>query len=207
MVGEEIPASCDSEEVTADVQAKMVLPNHVKLISNNTNLPILQKEFMEESNEHYSKDEKEHTLGFLEDESVPVIQETLVKISGANVHLLDLKGSVSLARGDLSIVRLSQLSTGLAVFAKVGNDLSWSITKDGPIIKLNSLNYIFSVLVTSGLAGNESPQFEILNYGVTFTGEDETEEELKLWQKWLGYYGCLSGPKSDGRNYPGNVPL
>ncbi|GLJ25330.1 hypothetical protein SUGI_0484980 [Cryptomeria japonica] len=170
-------------------------PQPVKLNSNNTNLPISHKEFMQESNKHYSKDEEEHPLSFLEDDNVPAVQETLVKISGANVHLLDLKGSVSLARGDLSIVRLSQLNTGLAVFAKVGNDLSWPITKDGPIIKLNTLNYLFFVLVPSGVEGNESPQFEILNYGY------EIEEELKLLQKCLGYHGCLSGPKFDGYGF------
>ncbi|KAH9310720.1 hypothetical protein KI387_025755, partial [Taxus chinensis] len=176
----------------------------VKFVTGNTNLTNLEAELVQDSKKLPATTEKEHPLNLFEDDTVPSIQETLVKINGAVVHLLDLEGSVRLARGDLSLVRIVQGSTGLAVFAKVGNDLSWPITKDGPIIKLNSLNYLFFVLVPSAVKGNESPQsqFEILNYGVTFTGENEIEDELKLLQKWLGKHGCLSSRKNGDYSFP-----
>ncbi|KAK6150273.1 hypothetical protein DH2020_015205 [Rehmannia glutinosa] len=72
------------------------------------------------------------------------IEESLVTIPGAILHLIDKHYSVELAVGDLQILRLRQGDNTVAVFAAVSDDTQWPLTKDLAAVKLDSSHYFFS---------------------------------------------------------------
>jgi len=126
-------------------------------------------------------------------------EETLVRIPGrAVVHLVEVgeEVSVQLGSGELSIVRLVQGNTGIALFVKVGEDVRWPLTKDEPTLKLDSRHYLFSIRpppdeeakVEEKEKDKESP--EILNYGVTFADE----KGLDLLDSCLQHHACFALP-------------
>eukprot|EP01018_Ginkgo_biloba_P015516 Gb_39730 [translate_table: standard] len=127
-------------------------------------------------------------------------EETLVEIPGAVVNLVDGEESVELGRGQFSLVRLQQGSTGIALFVKVGEDLLWPLTKDEPTLKLDSSHYLFSIRPPPAVAAEADDEAnlnamnaEILNYGVTFA----TEEGLELLDNYLHQHACFSIPTSE----------
>ncbi|XP_073012591.1 protein EARLY-RESPONSIVE TO DEHYDRATION 7, chloroplastic-like isoform X1 [Typha latifolia] len=84
---------------------------------------------------------------------------TLLRIPGAVVHLMHDGDVVELARGDLTVVRITDKDTVLATVVRVRHDLGWPLTKDEPVVKIDDLHYLFTLPDKDG---------EFLNYGVSF---------------------------------------
>ncbi|KAH9310724.1 hypothetical protein KI387_025759 [Taxus chinensis] len=155
-------------------------------------------------NENYEQQQK-NSESQLPDGHMDVLgsHEVLVRIPRAVVHLVD--GSeeiVELGSGEFTLIRLLQGDTGLAVLAKVGDDLSWPITKDEPTVKVDSCHYLFSVRppneeeeISDSVKSGRASGTEMLNYGVTFEGE----EGLDMLDKCLEHHACFSFPKDGGK--------
>lgn len=128
-------------------------------------------------------------------------EEILLKIPGAIVHLVDGQESALLATGIFSLVRLAQDGNGIAVFAKVGDDLQWPLAKDAPTAKLDETHYFFTLHVPleveddaddDGAHGEEGSN--TLNYGVTFSNDGGPSSLVEL-DKYLEQYSLFSLPQ------------
>ncbi|KAF8393449.1 hypothetical protein HHK36_021693 [Tetracentron sinense] len=107
-------------------------------------------------------------------------EEVLLRIPGSTVHLMDEGESVELAKGDFTIVRLADENVLLATFIKVGDDLQWPLTKDEPVVKLDSLQYLFSMPMKDG---------DLLSYGVTFS--EQSYSNLASLDSFLKENSCF----------------
>ncbi|KAK9164512.1 hypothetical protein Syun_005414 [Stephania yunnanensis] len=110
------------------------------------------------------------------------VEELLVKIPGAIAHLIDKKNSVELASGDLSIVRLRQGESVVAVLVRVSDEIQWPLAKDEASVKLDDSHYFFSLRVPMDVNVSDSSDDEghgvdgegnLLNYGVTFAAKGQ----------------------------------
>lgn len=103
------------------------------------------------------------------------VEEILITIPGAIIHLIDKQCSVELAIGDFSVVRIRQGENLVAVLARVANEVQWPLMKDEAIVKVDGSHYFFSFPDSSGNEG-----YEILNYGLSFAskGQEGLLQEL-----------------------------
>ncbi|CDP01876.1 unnamed protein product [Coffea canephora] len=107
------------------------------------------------------------------------IEETLLTVPGAILHLIDKQYSVELATGDLVILRLRQGDNTVAVLARVADEIQWPLTKDLAAVKLDPSRYFFSFRAPK--EGEESENIEsldVLNYGLTIASKGQ-EDLLK----------------------------
>ncbi|KAI5662754.1 hypothetical protein M9H77_22077 [Catharanthus roseus] len=103
----------------------------------------------------------------LQNQDIPemknVKHEVLLRIPECKVHLMEEGEVVEIANGDFRVIRISEENVSIATIIKVGDDdddeLQWPLTKDEPVVKLDSLNYLFSLPMKNG---------DPLSYGVTF---------------------------------------
>ncbi|KAM0938199.1 putative senescence/spartin-associated [Dioscorea sansibarensis] len=107
-------------------------------------------------------------------------EDVLLRVPGASVHLLEDSEPVGLAKGDFTIIRITEGGVVLATKAKVGLDLQWPLTKDEPVVKLDRLHYLFS------LPDKDSG---FLNYGLSFSGPDARLAQL---DEFLKEFVCFS---------------
>lgn len=134
-------------------------------------------------------------------------EDTLIRIPGALVHLIDKHDSMELASGDFMLVRLVQGGNAVAVFARVGDDIQWPLAKDEAAVKLDACHYFFSLSVpneafegdssdedTSNLASSSDIAENILNYGVTFAARGQAAALQEL-DKHLEKYSSFSQQK------------
>ncbi|KAJ3678953.1 hypothetical protein LUZ61_021117 [Rhynchospora tenuis] len=112
-------------------------------------------------------------------------EETLVRVPGASVHLMDKADVVGLAKGDLTIVQITDGATNLAAIVRVGHDLGWPLTKDEPVVKLDKLHYLFTIPDKDG---------GFLNYGVSFASADPRLASLDMFLK---EHACFSTPSTN----------
>ncbi|XP_068639177.1 senescence/dehydration-associated protein At4g35985, chloroplastic-like [Aristolochia californica] len=112
-------------------------------------------------------------------------EEILLRIPNSSIHLMEGGETVQLAQGDFVVVRLVEDDVVLATFIKVGKDLQWPLTKDEPVVKVDRLDYLFSL---------PSEGDEILSYGVSFS---ETGSGLDSLDAFLQENSCFSSPTSD----------
>ncbi|XP_010437396.1 PREDICTED: senescence/dehydration-associated protein At4g35985, chloroplastic-like [Camelina sativa] len=111
-------------------------------------------------------------------------EEVLLKIHGAILHLIDKSYSVELACGDLEILRLVQGDITVAVFARVGDEIQWPLTKDEPAVKVDESHYFFSLRPvkesskSSDHSTDEAENNEMLNYGLTIASKGQDLEQL-----------------------------
>ncbi|KAL6498028.1 Senescence-associated protein [Orobanche gracilis] len=116
------------------------------------------------------------------------IEESLITIPGAILHLIDKHYSVELATGDLKIYRLRQGDNTVAVFVTVSDSIQWPLTKDLASVKLDCFHYFFSFRLPcetqdldssdeeNGVKKNKCKgenekapkEDEVLSYGLTF---------------------------------------
>ncbi|CAK9169892.1 unnamed protein product [Ilex paraguariensis] len=111
------------------------------------------------------------------------VEETLLVVPGAILHLIDKQYSVELATGDLSILRLRQGNNIVAVLARIADEIQWPLTKDETAVKLDHSHYFFSFRAPkeSGSDSDDeettnkpSPETEdILNYGLTIASKGQ----------------------------------
>ncbi|XP_061371165.1 senescence/dehydration-associated protein At4g35985, chloroplastic-like [Gastrolobium bilobum] len=116
-------------------------------------------------------------------------QEVLIQIPGCKVHLMDEGEALELAQGQFMIIKTLDDNVSLATIIKVGDDLQWPLTKDEPVVKLDALHYLFSLLVKDG---------EPLSYGVTFS--EESFGNLGVLDSFLKEHSCFSGLKLSNKN-------
>lgn len=79
------------------------------------------------------------------------VEEHLVTIPGAIVHLVDDQESVFLGNGDFSVVRITQQSRGIVALVRVGDALQWPLMSDEQVVKLDPIHYVFSLPVAPTL--------------------------------------------------------
>ncbi|KZV49286.1 hypothetical protein F511_29025 [Dorcoceras hygrometricum] len=124
------------------------------------------------------------------------IEESLITISGAILHLIDRHYSVELAIGDLRILRLLQGSNTVAALASVSDEIHWPLTKDLAAVKLDPSHYFFSFKPPYEAEDSDSsdeekkengkkrkdPGNDILNYGLTVVpkGQESLLKELDV---------------------------
>nr|DAD46784.1 TPA_asm: hypothetical protein HUJ06_016721 [Nelumbo nucifera] len=140
--------------------------------------------------------------------SAPIqsFEEVLIKISGAIVHLIDRQYSVELACGDLTIVRLRQGESVVAVLVRVDNDIQWPLAKDEAVVRLDESHYFFTLRLPADegcdsghgetKAGDGSEN--LINYGLTFASKGQ-ENLLKELDGILEHYSNFSVQKVSGK--------
>ncbi|ESW32282.1 hypothetical protein PHAVU_002G308900 [Phaseolus vulgaris] len=116
-------------------------------------------------------------------------QEVLIQVPACKVHLMDEGEALELAQGHFMIVKNFEENVSLATVIKVGHDLQWPLTKDEPVVKLDALHYLFSLVVKDG---------EPLSYGVTFS--ETTLGSLSLLDSFLKDHSCFSGLNLNNKN-------
>ncbi|XP_042058937.1 senescence/dehydration-associated protein At4g35985, chloroplastic-like [Salvia splendens] len=90
------------------------------------------------------------------------VRDTLVRIPECKVILMNEGEAGEVAAGDFELQWISDGDVALAAAVKVGEKLQWPLTKDGPVVKLDALNYLFSLQMNDG---------QPLSYGVEFAPE------------------------------------
>ncbi|KZV22554.1 hypothetical protein F511_11528 [Dorcoceras hygrometricum] len=124
------------------------------------------------------------------------IEETLISIPEAILHLIDRQHSVELATGDLRILRLRQGSNTVAAVAAISDDIQWPLTKDLAAVKLDSSHYFFTFNPPRRTEDSDSsdddekknidkngyPGSDMLSYGLTVVskGRERSLKELDV---------------------------
>ncbi|KAI3901825.1 hypothetical protein MKW92_047715 [Papaver armeniacum] len=121
-------------------------------------------------------------------ESSPVTttpkEELLLQLPGCTVNLVQEGEAVEIAKGDFNLVKLSAENVTLAILIKVGDELQWPLTKDEPVVKLDELDYLFSLRMED----------MNLNYGVSFS--QQSGSGLTVLDSFLKEHSCFSGVSS-----------
>ncbi|KAL8151745.1 hypothetical protein V2J09_021553 [Rumex salicifolius] len=159
--------------------------------------------------------------------SEPVcVEETIISIPGAIVHLIDNQYSVELACGDFSIIQIRQGDSIVAVLARVADDVQWPLMKDEAAVKVDDSHYFFSLRppgdIESGSDSdeekgtkrkgkdkkkekpNQDPSCDILNYGLSFASKGQ-EKRLKDLDRTLEMYTAFSVQKLSVKNNEGGL--
>ncbi|GAB2224436.1 hypothetical protein Droror1_Dr00005195 [Drosera rotundifolia] len=121
------------------------------------------------------------------------VEESLITIPGAILHLIDPDHSLPLASGTFSLLRLRHGPTLLALLARIQdssdstNVVQWPLTKDETsAVKIDDSHYFFSLPPEEGESESET-----LNYGLTFAAKGQ-EKLLKELDGLLGNYCVFS---------------
>uniref|UniRef100_A0A6N2N7A7 Senescence domain-containing protein n=1 Tax=Salix viminalis TaxID=40686 RepID=A0A6N2N7A7_SALVM len=107
-------------------------------------------------------------------------QEVLLQFPGCTVYLMYEGEALEVAKGKFTIARVLDKSVAIATIIKAG-DLQWPLTKDEPVVKLDSLNYLFSLPLVDGGS---------LSYGVTFS--EQYRSSLSSLDSFLSEHSCFS---------------
>ncbi|XP_015890984.2 senescence/dehydration-associated protein At4g35985, chloroplastic isoform X2 [Ziziphus jujuba] len=113
-------------------------------------------------------------------------QEILLQIPGCRVHLMDEGEAVELLSGEFMLLRIFDQDICLATIVKVGEDLQWPLTKDEPVVKLDSLSYLFTLPMKDG---------DPLSYGVSFP--EHYGGSLGSLDSFLKEHSCFTGLTSN----------
>ncbi|PON45164.1 Senescence/spartin-associated [Parasponia andersonii] len=110
--------------------------------------------------------------------------EIIVQIPVCRVHLVEAGEALELANGDFKLTRISDDNLSLATIIRVGDDVTWPLTKDEPVVKLDTLSYLFSLPMKDG----DPP----LSYGVSFPEQYGGVLSSQL-DSFLKENSCFSG--------------
>ncbi|XP_077246595.1 protein EARLY-RESPONSIVE TO DEHYDRATION 7, chloroplastic-like [Tasmannia lanceolata] len=131
-------------------------------------------------------------------------EETLIKISGAIVNLIDKSQSIQLATGDLTVVGIRQSDNIVAVLVRISDEIQWPLTKDEAAVKLDESHYFFSLHVPKSdspdsgeedsSGGPTDGSENLLNYGLTFASKGQ-EGLLNEFDAILEHYSSFSVQK------------
>ncbi|KAK3210622.1 hypothetical protein Dsin_015328 [Dipteronia sinensis] len=127
-------------------------------------------------------------------ESRNLKHEVLLRIPGCTAHLMNQGEAVELGNGEFTLVRIMDDNVSLATIIKIGHDLQWPLTKDEPVVKLDSLHYLFSLPMKDG---------DPLSYGVTFW--EQYGNSLGLLDSFLSEHSCFSAASSSASTRKNNV--
>lgn len=118
-------------------------------------------------------------------------EEVLLQIPSCTVHLMDQGEALELCNGtQFTLSTIVDGNVSLVTVIKVGPDLQWPLTKDEPVVKLDSLHYLFSLPVKDG---------DTLSYGVSFS--EQSLNHLEVLDGFLKERSCFSASppsKSNG---------
>ncbi|KAJ4771591.1 Senescence/dehydration-associated-like protein [Rhynchospora pubera] len=131
----------------------------------------------------------------------PPVEEVLLKVPGAVLHLIDRQRSVDLGSGEFSIVRIKQGENTVAVLARLGEAVQWPLTPDVASVKVDLSHYFFSIHVPHTHGDDEEEKSEaetLLNYGLTFAAKGQ-EKLLKELDQILGTYSSFSVQKVEAK--------
>ncbi|KAL2927744.1 Protein EARLY-RESPONSIVE TO DEHYDRATION 7 chloroplastic [Bienertia sinuspersici] len=120
---------------------------------------------------------------------VKPVEETLITIPGAVVHLIDKKYSVELAIGDFSVICIRQGENVVTVLACVSDEVQWPLIKEEAIVKVDDSHYFFSLSDSNTKDGEEA-----LNYGLSFASKGQ-EGLLKELDSIFDSFGNFSVQK------------
>uniref|UniRef100_A0A0D9WU70 Senescence domain-containing protein n=1 Tax=Leersia perrieri TaxID=77586 RepID=A0A0D9WU70_9ORYZ len=98
----------------------------------------------------------------------PPAEDVLLRIPGAQLHLIDRHRSHPLAAGDLSLLRIRSGDTSLAAIALL-HPVQWPLARDVAAVKLDPCHYSFSLTVP---ASADDPNPGPLHYGITLSRPD-----------------------------------
>ncbi|KAL2927741.1 Protein EARLY-RESPONSIVE TO DEHYDRATION 7 chloroplastic [Bienertia sinuspersici] len=103
------------------------------------------------------------------------VEETLITIPGAVIHLIDKQYSVELAIGDFSVLCIRQGENIVTILACVSDEVQWPLIKEQAIVKIDDSHYFFSFTDSNTKDGDE-----VLNYGLSFAskGQEHLLKEL-----------------------------
>ncbi|ONK69803.1 uncharacterized protein A4U43_C05F26900 [Asparagus officinalis] len=117
-------------------------------------------------------------------------EDILLRIPGAVVHLTRDGEAIELARGEFTILKITDEDVSLATVVKVGPHLQWPLTIDEPVIKIDKFHYLFTLQDQDG---------GFLNYGVTFDAANGSLlDSLDLFLKEHACFSKQDGSKSKG---------
>ncbi|GAU22802.1 hypothetical protein TSUD_142420 [Trifolium subterraneum] len=111
-------------------------------------------------------------------------QEILIQIPGCKVFLMDEGEAHELTQGTFMIIKIVDENVSLATIIKIGNNVQFPLTKDEPVVKVDSLHYLFSLPVKDG---------EPLSYGVTFP--QQFYGSMAMVDSFLKEHSCFSDLK------------
>jgi hypothetical protein len=117
--------------------------------------------------------------------------EILLRIPGCKVHLMEEGEAIELANGEMTLVTVIDDGVLVAAVVKVGEDLQWPLTKDEPVVKIDGLNYLFSLPMRDG---------DPLSYGVSFV----KESRLDSFDGYLKEHSCFSSLKNNSKRNNNN---
>ncbi|MCL7051844.1 hypothetical protein MKW94_030647 [Papaver nudicaule] len=124
-------------------------------------------------------------------------EELLLQIPGCTVNLVQEGETVEIAQGCFNLVKLSDDNVPLAILVKVGDELQWPLTKDEPVVKLDELDYLFSLPMKDK---------SLLSYGVSFS--QQSGSTLSNLDSFLQEHSCFSGfSPSTAKTSSGGRPL
>ncbi|XP_014519725.1 protein EARLY-RESPONSIVE TO DEHYDRATION 7, chloroplastic-like [Vigna radiata var. radiata] len=126
-----------------------------------------------------------------EPNTTQAMENVLVTIPGAILHLTGKDSSMHLASGDLTITNLGEGNKVVVVLAHVRDEVQWSLAKDVAVVKLDQTHYFFTLQVPHKQAENG---FKVLNYGLTMA-EKGQEKVLKELDRVMAKYSFLSKEK------------
>ncbi|KAI8032087.1 hypothetical protein LOK49_LG01G02830 [Camellia lanceoleosa] len=140
------------------------------------------------------------------------VEEVILTVPGAILHLIDKQYSVELACGHLLIIHLRQGDNVVAVLARVADEIQWPLAKDEAAVKLDESHYFFSLRApkvddsdsdsdsdssddeSSGKKGSVIDPDNLLNYGLTIASKGQ-EGLLKEFDEVLKHYSSFSVQK------------
>ncbi|XP_010526803.1 PREDICTED: protein EARLY-RESPONSIVE TO DEHYDRATION 7, chloroplastic-like [Tarenaya hassleriana] len=135
----------------------------------------------------------------------PAMEEVILRIPGAILHLIDQSYSVELACGDLTVLRLIQGENVIAVLARIADEIQWPLAKDEASVKVDDSHYFFSLRLAKesgsdssddeGPSKNSKSKSEedngMLNYGLTIASKGQ-ELLLEQLDRVLSDYSCFT---------------
>lgn len=115
-------------------------------------------------------------------------QQIVLQIPECTLHLMDGGESMELARGEFSVVKiLDDNQVCMTTIIRVGGDVQWPLTKDEPVLKLDSSHYLFTLPMNDG---------DPLSYGVTFPEQCVSSSSLGSLDSFLKENSCFSDSSS-----------
>ncbi|KAK6924504.1 Senescence/spartin-associated, C-terminal [Dillenia turbinata] len=129
-------------------------------------------------------------------------EEVLLKLPGAILNLIDKNYSVTLACGDLMILRIKNGDNVVAVLARVSVEIQWPLAKDCAVVKVDDSHYFFSLCVSESNSdsdddGKKMPKLgneDFLNYGLTVASKGQENLLVEL-DKHLEIYSSFTVQK------------
>ncbi|KAK6913572.1 Senescence/spartin-associated, C-terminal [Dillenia turbinata] len=140
------------------------------------------------------------------------VEEVLLKLPGAILNLIDKNYSVTLASGDLTILRIKQGDNVVAVLARVSDEIQWPLAKDCAVVKVDDSHYFFSLLASESNSDSDDddkkkPKLgneDLLNYGLTVASKGQENMLVEL-DKLLEIYSSFTVQKLSQRGRESEV--